>query len=94
MEDKMKKVVALSYENGMEAPQVVASGKGYVADHILEEAKKHDIPVYEDAKLATLLTEIEVGAQIPEALYDVVAEILVFVSDMDELYGKIGSKAK
>ncbi len=83
-----KKVAAISYQGDMAAPKVIASGSGHVADNILEEAAKHDIPVYKDKKLATLLTELEVGEQIPEALYNVVAEILVFVSDLDELYQK------
>ena len=94
MASKLKKATALSYVDGMEAPTIVASGKGYVAENIIEEAKKHDVPVYKDDKLATLLTELEIGEQIPEALYDVVAQILVFVSDVDELYRKTKEKAK
>lgn len=94
MKGKNKKAVALTYTGDMPAPQVIAAGKGYVADNLLAEAEKYDIPVYKDDKLATLLTELEVGAYIPEALYEVVAEILVFVSDLDELYGKMGNKTK
>jgi flagellar biosynthesis protein len=85
---EIKKAVALSYTEELAAPKIVASGKGEVAENILEEAKKHDISVYKDEKLATLLTELEVGDQIPEELYDIVAKILVFIGDMDELYGK------
>lgn len=94
MQNQPKKAAALSYKEGMNAPKVIAAGKGYVAENILEEGKRHDVPVYKDNKLATLLTELEVGEQIPEALYDVVAQVLVFVSDMDELYGKIQEKTK
>ncbi|MDF2877945.1 MAG: type secretion exporter [Clostridia bacterium] len=86
--DKIKKVAALSYTENMTAPTIVASGQGKVADNILEEAQKHDIPVYQDEKLATILTEIEIGRQIPEELYELVAKIMVFVGDMDELYAK------
>lgn len=81
-----KKAVALSYKEEMNAPTIVASGKGKVAENILEKAKEHDIPVYQDKKLATLLTEIEIGQQIPEELYEIVAKIMVFVGDMDDLY--------
>lgn len=88
MKKEIKKAVALSYTEELAAPKIVASGKGEVAENILEEAKKHDISVYKDEKLATLLTELEVGDQIPEELYDIVAKILVFIGDMDELYGK------
>lgn len=94
MTEKSKRVAAISYDEGMVAPVVIAKGQGRVADNILEEAKKHDIPVYKDKKLATLLTELEIGEQIPEALYDVVAQILVFVSDIDERYGKVKKNTK
>lgn len=86
--EKIKRAAALSYTEDMAAPKVVASGKGKVAENILKEAEKNDVPVYEDAKLATILTEIEIGNQIPEELYELVAKILVFVGDMDELYAK------
>lgn len=88
MQDKMKKAAALSYTEDMAAPKILASGKGKVAENILEEAQKSGITVYKDPELATLLTELEVGDQIPSELYDIVAKILVFVGDMDELYAK------
>ncbi len=83
-----KKAAALSYTDKMTAPTVVASGKGIVAENILKEAEKHAIPVYQDDKLATILTEIEIGDQIPAELYELVAKIMVFVGDMDKLYAK------
>ena len=83
-----KKAVALSYQEDMNAPTIVASGTGKVAENILEEAKKHHVPVYEDKKLATILAELQVGEQIPAELYELVAKVLVFVGDMDELYAK------
>lgn len=85
---KMKKAVALSYKEDMVAPMIVASGSGKVAENILAEAKKNQVPVYEDKKLATILTELEIGEAIPQELYEIVAKILVFVGDMDELYAK------
>jgi len=87
-EQKIKKAVALSYSEGMSAPTIVASGKGRVAENIIEEGKKSDIPVYKDEKIAAILTEMEVGNQIPEELYELVAKIMVFVGDMDKLYAK------
>lgn len=85
---KRKKVVALSYKEDMVAPMIVASGSGKVAENILAEAKKNQVPVYKDKKLATILTELEMGEAIPQELYEIVAKILVFVGDMDELYAK------
>ena len=94
MAKKAKKAVALAYQKGMKAPEIIASGKGHVAENMLEEAKKHEIPVYKDDKLATILTELEIGEQIPEALYDAVAQVLVFVSDLDELYQRMQGETK
>lgn len=90
----MKKAAAISYTAGMQAPQVVAKGQGEVAENILEEGKQHNIPVYEDKELATLLTQIEVGEQIPPELYDLVAKIMVFVGDVDELYARTKGQAE
>lgn len=91
---KRKKAVALSYSEDMKAPKVIASGSGIVADNIISEAKKNSVPVYEDNKLATILAELQVGDQIPSELYEVIAQILVFVGDMDELYAKTGRSRK
>ena len=85
---KIKKAVALSYTEEMVAPMIVASGSGKVAENILQEAEKNKVPVYEDSKLATILTELELGDTIPEELYEAIARILIFVGDMDELYSK------
>lgn len=84
----MKKVAAISYTENMSAPKVVAKGQGTVAENILEEGRQNNIPVYEDKELVTLLTQIELGEQIPAELYDLVAKVLVFVGDIDELYAK------
>lgn len=86
--NKVKRAAALSYNENMNAPTIVASGKGKVAENIIKEAEKNDVPVYQDKKLATILTEMEIGEQIPEELYELVAKIMVFVGDMDELYAK------
>ncbi len=85
---KIKKAVALSYTEDMAAPVIVASGSGKVAENILNEAEKSHVPVYEDSKLATILTELELGSEIPRELYEAIARILIFVGDMDDLYAK------
>lgn len=92
--NKLKKAIALSYTEDMNAPTIVASGQGKVAENILSEAQKNKVPVYEDSKLATILSELELGDAIPAELYEAVARILIFVGDMDELYGKTGEYRK
>ena len=91
-ENKKKQAIALQYNPGDEAPTIVASGMGIVADKIIEKAKESDVPLYENSKLANTLSKLEIGDMIPPELYGVVAEILVFVDNLDRLKGKINGK--
>ncbi len=86
---KIKTAVALEYEPGDDAPKVIASGKGQVAERMIEKAKEADVPVHKDEKLAETLSHLEIGEMIPPELYTVVAEILVFVDSMDKIKQKI-----
>jgi flagellar biosynthesis protein len=93
-EDKNKKVkqaVALEYDPSDSAPKVVAVGKGAVAEKIIEEAKKADVPIHKDDKLANTLSKLQIGDMIPPELYEVVAEILVFVDRMDKIKAKVNN---
>ena len=87
--EKPKQAIALSYDPKEDAPKVVASGRGLLADKIIEKAKELDVPVHRDDKLADTLSRLEIGDMIPPELYEVVAEILVFVDAMDKLKSKI-----
>ena len=88
-EQKRKQAIALSYEAGDEAPKIVASGTGLLAEKIIEKAKESEVEIYEDSKLADTLSRLDIGEYIPPELYGVVAEILVFVDHLDKLKGKI-----
>ena len=88
-EQKRKQAIALSYEAGDEAPKIVASGTGLLAEKITEKAKESEVEIYEDSKLADTLSRLDIGEYIPPELYGVVAEILVFVDHLDKLKGKI-----
>lgn len=80
-----KKVAALKYRTEEDqAPKIVAKGKGHVAEAILKKAEESHIPVYQDAKLAEQLERLEIGAEIPPYLYDVVAHVLIFVARLDQ----------
>ena len=87
--DEKKKAVALLYEPGSQAPQVVASGKGATADRIIETAKQSDVPLYKDTNLTETLLKLDIGDCIPPELYGVVAEILVYVDKMDKIRAKL-----
>ena len=86
---KIKQAVALEYDPNDLAPKIVATGRGKVAERIIEEAKENDVPVHEDEKLANTLSKLDIGEYIPPELYEVVAEILVFVDNMEKLRGKL-----
>lgn len=81
---KDKKAVAIKYNPQMTAPKVIAKGQAYLAEKILETAKENKITVYEDKALVEELEKIDLGLNIPPHLYEVVAQVLLFVSDLDK----------
>ena len=87
---KIKQAVALEYDPNDLAPKIVATGRGRIAERIIEEAKQNDVPIHEDEKLAGTLSKLDIGEYIPPELYEVVAEILVFVDNMEKIRGKLG----
>ena len=89
-QDKDKTAVAIAYEPGDMAPKILATGKGAVAEKIIEKAKENAVPLYKDNKLAKTLSKLQIGDMIPPELYEVVAEVLVFVDDMDRMKQKVG----
>ena len=86
---KVKQAVALEYDPNDAAPKVIATGRGAVAERIIEKAKESDVPVHKDGKLADTLSRLEIGEMIPPELYEVVAEVLLFVDNMDKIKSKI-----
>lgn len=74
-----KKAVALSYDEERDAaPVIVASGMGYMAEKIVETARETGVPVYEDNSLATVLSQLQLGSQVPEQLYQAIVDIYVY----------------
>ena len=84
-----KKAVALSYDVEDGAPKVLAAGQGYLAEKIIEKAEQADVPLYRDDELVKSLLDLEIGELIPAELYEVVAEILVYVDKMERLKEKM-----
>ncbi|MCR5474571.1 MAG: EscU/YscU/HrcU family type III secretion system export apparatus switch protein [Lachnospiraceae bacterium] len=87
---KVKTAVAIEYDPNDMAPKIVATGRGKVAERIIEQARENDVPVHEDEKLANTLSKLDIGEYIPPELYEVVAEILVFVDNMEKIRSKLG----
>ena len=83
--------IALKYEDGMPAPQIVAKGAGFVAQKIRELAAENDVPLVENKPLArTLYKVVEIGGYIPADLYKAVAEVLAYVYRLRGMAGANG----
>lgn len=80
-----KKAVALKYEENFIAPSVTASGMGIIADNIIEKAEENDVPIVYNKELTDLLCNVDVGADIPPELYEAVAHIIAYVTDLDRI---------
>ena len=84
----MKKATAIKYENGYDAPIVTAAGMGYIADEIIRTAKESKVAIVENEELANLLTNVDIGSEIPLELYDAIAKVIAYVMDIDGLMKK------
>lgn len=83
----MDKAVALLYDSDTsDAPRVVASGKGVIAQKIIDTAREAGIHIQEDADLVEVLSKVPVGEDIPMELYQTIAEILSFVYQVNDKF--------
>ncbi|MGL4772696.1 MAG: EscU/YscU/HrcU family type III secretion system export apparatus switch protein [Clostridium sp.] len=80
-----RKAAALKYEYSSEAPVVTAAGMGHIADKILEKAEENDVPVVVNKELSDLLCNVDVGESIPPELYEAVAHVIAYVTDLDKM---------
>jgi flagellar biosynthesis protein len=89
MNQKRKKTSAISIkydQGGDRAPKVTAKGQGWVAEKIIAMAEEQNIPIKRDKDLIALLEKIDVGQEIPESLYKIVAELLAWVYHLNKEY--------
>ena len=78
--DKSPKAVALKYDGKKDkAPKVLAKGRGNIAEKIIDIAKEHHVPLYEDKNLIQILEALDLETEIPPELYRAVAEVLAFI---------------
>lgn len=81
---KLKNAAALKYEPGKDkAPVVVASGRGHVAEKIINIATENNIPTFKDEWASEILCSLPLDSEIPEVLYQVVAEIYAYILNME-----------
>lgn len=89
---KRPKAAAVRYRPGVdESPTMIGAGSGKIAEHILDLAREHNIPIHEDADLVEILAHLQPGDKIPPATYTVVAEILSFIYKVNESAGNTPS---
>jgi len=82
---KNQKAVALSYdEKKDDAPKVLASGKGAIAEKIIEIAKANNIPIHQNAQLTEILSVLEINEAIPVSVYSIVAKILNHIYEQEQ----------
>ncbi len=81
----MKKAVAIGYDRDKDrAPKVIARGRGEMAEKILEKAAEYGIYIKEDKTLVELLDKFDIYQEIPEEMYEVIAEILLYVYNLEK----------
>jgi flagellar biosynthesis protein len=79
MKDDTKKAIGLKYNTAENnSPTVIAKGFGSLADEIIELAKQNGVMIHEDPYLSDLLARMDLGQEIPENLYHVIAELIAF----------------
>lgn len=84
-----RKAAALGYNPEKdEAPKVLAAGQGHLAEMILSLAKSREVPIWHDHPLAEALIKVEIGREIPPALYQAVAQVLAFLWQMEQRAGR------
>jgi len=88
-ENKKFQAAALSYDPGEnDIPILSAFGEGHIAEKIVEVARESGVPVIPEPGLTGLLSKLSVGDEIAPEMYDAVAKVLAFVSEMDKTYGE------
>ena len=75
--DEIPSAAALFYD-GETAPKISARGTGDIAEEIIALAREHGVPLYENAELVELLSTLDIGEEIPRALFVTIAEIIAF----------------
>ncbi len=82
---KNQKAVALGYdENSDDAPKLLASGNGLIAEKIIELARQNNVPLHRDANLVEVLSVLAIDEYIPLEVYSVIAEIFTHIYEQEE----------
>ena len=85
MSNDRRRAAALKYDGGSGAPVVTASGMGVIADNIIKKAEEEEVPVVVNKELTDLLCNMDIGDSIPPEIYEAVAHIIAYVTDLDRI---------
>lgn len=81
----MQKAVALAYDMQVDiAPKVLASGKGAIAERIIQKAKEFDVPLFANEELVNMLLQVEINEHIPTELYEAVVQVFVWLNTLEQ----------
>jgi flagellar biosynthesis protein len=84
--DKKNSAIALKYDPlSGRAPTIVAKGHGEIAEKIIELAQEHDVHIHQNPELLDVLIRLELGDEIPEALYRAIAEVIAFAYNIKKM---------
>lgn len=79
-----RKAAALKYEENNGAPIVTATGMGHIAEKIIKKADENEVPIVYNKELTDLLCNLDIGDSIPTELYEAVAHVIAYVTDLDK----------
>ena len=86
---RVKQAAAISYDPAEnDVPILAAFGEGHMAQKIVDIAKESGVPVLPEPGLTNMLSKLGVGDEIAPEMYDAVAKVLAFVSEVDRTYGE------
>ena len=89
VEKRITQAAALTYDPAEnDVPILSAFGEGHMAQKIIDVAKESGVPVLPEPGLTGLLSKLSVGDEIAPEMYDAVAKVLAFVSEVDRTYGE------
>ncbi len=89
--EKSLQAVALHYDRQPQSsPKVVATGRGELAEQIIAAARRAGVDIVEDPDLLEVLSRVPAGKEIPDELFQAVAEILAFIYRINGRYAASG----
>ena len=88
-EKHLTRAAAIKYDpQEHDAPVLAAFGEGYLAQKIVSLAMESGVPILPDPSLSSMLSKISIGDEISPEMYEAVARVLAFVSEVDRTYGE------